>query len=89
MLRTDAEPGGVDGAVTMTFFRHESGSDPWAVDINCDPAWITFVRSPECPPTESSGAVATRVPNVTIVTQLTSDRQWMLGELASRCTPPR
>eukprot|EP00966_Prymnesium_polylepis_P171510 3965432-Prymnesium_polylepis.2 len=90
MLRTDAAFGGVDDAVMLTFFRHEPGMDPWSVPLNCDAGWVTFVRSPDCAAADGAAraAGAAIAANITLVTQLTSDRQWMLAELAGRWPGP-
>lgn len=95
MVRSGAALGGIEGAVSLTFFRREPGM--WAVPLNCDAGWVTFIRSPECVLSSFDvrrAAVQRQEPNtfiglnITLVTQLTSDRLWMLPELARRWPGP-
>ena len=92
MARTDAELT-LGRLLRVTFFRPMHGLWDNKIPLACDHAWITFVRSetcllptpfPEDDRTRAALGSAMKVPNVTLVTQLTADRHWMLVELASR-----
>ena len=98
MCRTDAAllP---SRRVAVTFFRtahmdnHATASD---VGLACDDDWVSFVRGPACPAAASSPPPSPPSPlppplpqrGVTLVTQLTSDRMWMLKELVQRWPGP-
>ena len=100
MCRTDAvqQP---SRRVAVTFFRtahedhHATASD---VGLACDDDWVSFVRGPACPGAASSPPPSPSPPpplppslpryGVTLVTQLTSDRLWMLKELVQRWPGP-
>ena len=81
MTRTDAplQPG--DGQLPVTFFRAEAGG----IGLTCDEEYVSFVRAADCPgggPPQRQPPAAPR--GVTLVTQLTTDRMWMLVQLARR-----
>ena len=81
MTRTDAplQPG--DSQLPVTFFRAEPGG----IGLTCDEEYVSFVRAADCPgggPPPRQPPAAPR--GVTLVTQLTTDRMWMLVQLARR-----
>ena len=89
MARTDAalQP---SGQLPVTFFRHDQhgGGGGRELGLACDEDWVSFVREPACPGTPPPRLASPSSPppprGVTLVTQLTTDRMWMLVQLARR-----
>ena len=82
MARTDAPLQRTTRQLPVTFFRADHGDG--GLGLTCDEDYVSFVRGPACPGRPPPWLPEAAPRGVTLVTQLTTDRMWMLVQLARR-----